>query len=93
MNAFFRCSFPMQDTGSPSRPPHVELARMRPGQTATVAIDRYPGERFSALQLAQVDSGLLLRAGLSANVTIDTRSAGARLAAATKPPSAGMVSR
>jgi membrane fusion protein (multidrug efflux system) len=26
----------------------VQLARMRPGQAATVAIDRYPGRRFSA---------------------------------------------
>jgi membrane fusion protein (multidrug efflux system) len=26
----------------------VQLARMRPGQTATVEIDRYPGRRFSA---------------------------------------------
>jgi membrane fusion protein, multidrug efflux system len=106
----------------------VQLARMRPGQTATVEIDRYPGERFSAkvtsvspstgsqfsmlppenangnwvkvvqrvpvrLQLTQVDPGLLLQAGLSANVTIDTRSVGARLAAATEPASAGTVSR
>src|SRR5580692_5046731 len=106
----------------------VQLARMRPGQTATVEIDRYPGERFRAkvtsvspstgsqfsmlppenatgnwvkvvqrvpvrLQLTQVDPGLLLQAGLSANVTFDTRSAGARLAAATKPSSASTVSR
>jgi membrane fusion protein, multidrug efflux system len=106
----------------------VQLARMRPGQTATVEIDRYPGERFSAkvtsvspstgsqfsmlppenatgnwvkvvqrvpvrLQLTQVDPGLLLQAGLSANVTVDTRSAGARLTAATKPSSASTVSR
>jgi membrane fusion protein, multidrug efflux system len=26
----------------------VQLARMRPGQTATIEIDRYPGRRFSA---------------------------------------------
>ena len=106
----------------------VQLARMRPGQAATVEIDRYPGERFSAkvtsvspstgsqfsmlppenatgnwvkvvqrvpvrLQLTQVDPGLLLQAGLSANVTVDTRSAGARLAATTKPSSASTVSR
>jgi membrane fusion protein (multidrug efflux system) len=106
----------------------VQLARMRPGQTATVEIDRYPGERFRAkvtsvspstgsqfsmlppenatgnwvkvvqrvpvrLQFTQVDPGLLLQAGLSANVTVDTRSAGARLAAATKPSSASTVSR
>src|SRR5260221_11227515 len=28
--------------------PQVQLARMRPGQSATVEIDRYPGRRFSA---------------------------------------------
>src|SRR5258708_33017676 len=28
--------------------PQVQLARMRPGQTATIEIDRYPGRRFSA---------------------------------------------
>src|SRR6266436_7909232 len=28
--------------------PQVQLARMRPGQAATVEIDRYPGRRFSA---------------------------------------------
>src|SRR5258706_14182716 len=28
--------------------PQVQLARMRPGQAATVEIDRYPGRRFAA---------------------------------------------
>src|SRR5258708_40359078 len=28
--------------------PQVQLARMRPGQAATVEIDRYPGRRFLA---------------------------------------------
>jgi membrane fusion protein, multidrug efflux system len=106
----------------------VQLARMRPGQEATVEIDRYPGRRFSAevtsvspstgsqfsllppenatgnwvkvvqrvpvrLQLTRVDAGFLLQAGLSANVTVDTRPRDRKLAAATGPPSAGTVSR
>jgi len=106
----------------------VQLARMRPGQTATVEIDRYPGRRFSAevtsvspstgsqfsllppenatgnwvkvvqrvpvrLQLTHVDTGFLLQAGLSANVTVDTHSHDPKLAAATGPTSAGAVSR
>jgi membrane fusion protein (multidrug efflux system) len=106
----------------------VQLARMRPGQVATVEIDRYPGRRFSAevtsvspstgsqfsllppenatgnwvkvvqrvpvrVQLTHVDEGFLLQAGLSANVTVDTRSSDRRLAAATGPTSAGTVSR
>jgi membrane fusion protein, multidrug efflux system len=104
----------------------VQLARMRPGQAATVEIDRIPGRRFSAtvaslspgtgsqfsmlpaenatgnwvkvvqrvpvrLQLAR-DPGLLLQAGLSASVTVDTRSQGdapsseaSSLAAGTSP--------
>ena len=87
----------------------VQLARMRPGQEATVKIDRYPGRAFSArvtsvspstgsqfsllppenatgnwvkvvqrvpvrLQLTSVNAGFLLQAGLSADVTVDTRS-------------------
>jgi membrane fusion protein (multidrug efflux system) len=102
----------------------VQLARMRPGQSATIEIDRYPGRRFSAvvtsvspstgsqfsmlppenatgnwvkvvqrvpvrLQLTQVDAGFLLQAGLSADVTVDTRSRGPQLAVATGPASAG----
>ena len=105
----------------------VQLARMRPGQAATVEIDRYPGRRFSAevtsvspstgsqfsllppenatgnwvkvvqrvpvrLQLTRVDAGFLLQAGLSANVTVDTRLPDRKLAAATGPPSAVTVS-
>jgi membrane fusion protein, multidrug efflux system len=87
----------------------VQLARMRPGQAATVEIDRVPGKRFEArvaslspgtgstfsmlpaenatgnwvkvvqrvpvrLQLVDIAPGLLLQAGLSANVTVDTGS-------------------
>jgi membrane fusion protein (multidrug efflux system) len=106
----------------------VQLARMRPGQVATVEIDRYPGRRFSAevtsvspstgsqfsllppenatgnwvkvvqrvpvrLQLTHIDTGFPLQAGLSANVTVDTRSRDRKLTAATPPASAGTVSR
>jgi membrane fusion protein (multidrug efflux system) len=106
----------------------VQLARMRPGQAATVEIDRYPGRRFPAevtsvspstgsqfsmlppenatgnwvkvvqrvpvrLQLTHIDTVLLLQAGLSANVTVDTQSADPKLAAVTGPTSAGLVSR
>jgi membrane fusion protein, multidrug efflux system len=101
----------------------VQLARMRPGQSATIEIDRYPGRRFSAmvtsvspstgsqfsllppenatgnwvkvvqrvpvrLQLTQVDAGFLLQAGLSADVTVDTRSRGPQLAVAAGTASA-----
>jgi membrane fusion protein (multidrug efflux system) len=87
----------------------VQLARMRPGQKASVEIDRLPGKHFEAritslspgtgstfsmlppenatgnwvkvvqrvpvrLQLTDVAPGLLLQAGLSADVTVDTRS-------------------
>jgi membrane fusion protein (multidrug efflux system) len=97
---------------------------MRPGQTATIKIDRYPGRQFSAvvtsvspstgsqfsllppenatgnwvkvvqrvpvrLQLANVDAGFLLQAGLSADVTVDTHSRDRELAAMTGPTSAG----
>jgi multidrug resistance efflux pump len=41
------------------------------------------------LQLTQVDAGFLLQAGLSADVTVDTRSRGPQLAVATGPASAG----
>jgi membrane fusion protein, multidrug efflux system len=106
----------------------VQLARMRPGQAATVKIDRYPGTQFSAvvtsaspstgsqfsmlppenatgnwvkvvqrvpvrIQLTQVDAGFLLQAGLSADVTVDTRSRDPDLADATAPTSADTVSR
>jgi membrane fusion protein (multidrug efflux system) len=102
----------------------VQLARMRPGQTATVKIDRYPGLAFSAkvasvspstgsqfsmlppenatgnwvkvvqrvpvrLQLTHVDPGFLLQAGLSADVTVDTRSRDSKLADAVELGSAG----
>jgi membrane fusion protein, multidrug efflux system len=106
----------------------VQLVHMRPGQAATVEIDRIPGRRFSArvasvspgtgsqfsvlppenatgnwvkvvqrvpvrLQLAESDPDVLWQAGLSANVTVDTRSraaspssAPARAQGATSPP-------
>jgi membrane fusion protein (multidrug efflux system) len=86
-----------------------QLAYVRPGQTATVKIDRYPGRRFPAvvasvspgtgsqfsllppenatgnwvkvvqrvpvrLQLTETDPELPIQAGLSADVTVDTRS-------------------
>jgi membrane fusion protein (multidrug efflux system) len=86
-----------------------QLAYVRPGQTATVKIDRYPSRRFSAvvtsvspgtgsqfsvlppenatgnwvkvvqrvpvrLQLVDVGPELLIQAGLSADVTVDTQS-------------------
>jgi membrane fusion protein (multidrug efflux system) len=101
----------------------VQLARMRPGQEATVKIDRYPGRTFSAkvtsvspstgsqfsllppenatgnwvkvvqrvpvrLQLTHVDAEFLLQAGLSADVTVDTRSRDTALADAIGPSSA-----
>jgi membrane fusion protein, multidrug efflux system len=104
----------------------VQLAHMRPGNDASIEIDRFPGRRFSAvitsvspstgsqfsllppenatgnwvkvvqrvpvrLQLTDADSSLLLQAGLSANVTVDTRSQGhppeARAAANSFPMS------
>lgn len=99
----------------------AQLERMRPGQTATVEIDRIPGRRFSArvaslspgtgsqfsmlppenatgnwvkvvqripvrLQLAHIDPGLLLQTGLSANVTVDTRSRVDEPSSETKRP-------
>jgi len=102
----------------------VQLARMRPGQVATVKIDRYPGRTFPAkvtsvspstgsqfsllppenatgnwvkvvqrvpvrLQLTHVDAEFLLQAGLSADVTVDTRSRDTALADAIGPRSAG----
>jgi membrane fusion protein (multidrug efflux system) len=105
----------------------VQLARMRPGQVATVKIDRYPGRAFSAkvtsvspstgsqfsllppenatgnwvkvvqrvpvrLQLTSVDAGFLLQAGLSADVTVDTRSRDPALADAG-PTTEGTVLR
>jgi membrane fusion protein, multidrug efflux system len=106
----------------------VQLARMRPGQMATVKIDRYPGRTFSAkvtsvspstgsqfsllppenatgnwvkvvqrvpvrLQLTRDDASFLLQAGLSADVTVDTRTRDSTLADAIEPTSAGAVSR
>jgi membrane fusion protein, multidrug efflux system len=41
------------------------------------------------LQLTQVDAGFLLQAGLSADVTVDTRSRGPQLAVAAGTASAG----
>ena len=105
----------------------VQLARMRPGQMATVKIDRYPGRAFSAkvtsvspstgsqfsllppenatgnwvkvvqrvpvrLQLTDDDAGFLLQAGLSADVTVDTRARDPALADTVEPASAGAVS-
>src|SRR5580692_1193028 len=105
----------------------VQLARMRPGQTATVKIDRYPGRTFQAkvssvspstgsqfsllppenatgnwvkvvqrvpvrLQLTHVDAEFPLQAGLSADVTVDTRTSAPKLADANQPDSAGTVS-
>jgi membrane fusion protein (multidrug efflux system) len=101
----------------------VQLAHMRPGQVATVKIDRYPGRRFSAkvislspstgsqfsllppenatgnwvkvvqrvpvrLQLAQADAEFALQAGLSADVTVDTRTGDPKVADANEPSSA-----
>jgi membrane fusion protein (multidrug efflux system) len=106
----------------------VQLARMRPGQLATVKIDRYPGRTFQAkvtsvspstgsqfsllppenatgnwvkvvqrvpvrLQLTQFDAEYPLQAGLSADVTVDTRPGDPKLADAKEPSSAGTVSR
>jgi len=86
----------------------VQLARMRPGEKATVRIDRFPGKEFAAtvssvspstgsqfsmlppenatgnwvkvvqrvpvrLQLDDLEPGVPLQAGLSADVTVDTR--------------------
>jgi membrane fusion protein (multidrug efflux system) len=100
----------------------VQLARMRPGQAATVKIDRYPGRTFSAkvtsvspstgsqfsllppenatgnwvkvvqrvpvrLQLTQTDAEFPLQAGLSADVTVDTRARDAKLADAVESTS------
>jgi membrane fusion protein, multidrug efflux system len=86
-----------------------QLAHMRPGQAATVSIDRYPGRRFQAritslspstgsqfsvlppenatgnwvkvvqrlpvrLRLTDLDGAFVMQSGLSADVTVDTRS-------------------
>jgi membrane fusion protein, multidrug efflux system len=104
----------------------VQLARMRPGQMATVKIDRYPGRTFQAkvislspstgsqfsllppenatgnwvkvvqrvpvrLQLTQFDAEFPLQTGLSADVTVDTRASGPKLADASEPASAATV--
>jgi membrane fusion protein (multidrug efflux system) len=45
------------------------------------------------LQLANVDAGFLLQAGLSADVTVDTHSRDRELAASTGPTSAGALPR
>jgi membrane fusion protein, multidrug efflux system len=106
----------------------VQLARMRPGQTAIVKIDRYPGRTFAAkvasmspstgsqfsllppenatgnwvkvvqrvpvrLQLTHVDADFLLQAGLSVDVTVDTRSRDAALADAIGSSTVGGVAR
>jgi len=98
-----------------------QLAHMRPGQSATVTIDRYPDRRFRAvvaslspgtgaqfsvlpaenatgnwvkvvqrvpvrLRLLDVDAAHPLEAGLSADVSVDTRSAAS--APAARPASA-----
>ncbi len=102
----------------------AQLARLRPGQAATVTIDRIPGRRFTAtvaslspgtgsqfsmlppenatgnwvkvvqrvpvrLQLAPMDSELLLQAGLSVSVTVDTRSMDERSSESKHPLAAG----
>jgi membrane fusion protein (multidrug efflux system) len=99
----------------------VQLARMHPGQPATVRVDRYPGKKFSAvvtsmspstgsqfsllppenatgnwvkvvqrvpirLHLTHLDDGLLLQAGLSADVTVDTQALGGDLDASNRTP-------
>jgi membrane fusion protein, multidrug efflux system len=106
----------------------VQLAHMRPGQVATIKIDRYPGRTFSAevisvspstgsqfsllppenatgnwvkvvqrvpvrLQLTQSDAEFPLQAGLSADVTVDTRTRDPKLAGANEPSVPGTVSR
>jgi membrane fusion protein, multidrug efflux system len=106
----------------------VQLARMRPGQVATVKIDRYPGRTFSAkvtsvspstgsqfsllppenatgnwvkvvqrvpvrLQLTETEAEFPLQAGLSADVTVDTRTSDPKRADANELRSADMVSR
>ncbi len=105
----------------------VQLSQMRVGQAATVKIDRYPGERFSAqvaslspgtgsqfsmlppenatgnwvkvvqrvpvrLHFDALDPALLLQAGLSAYVTVDTRSR-ARAPASNGRAAGGVASR
>ena len=105
----------------------VQLAHMRPGQVATVKIDRYPGRTFSAkvtsvspstgsqfsmlppenatgnwvkvvqrvpvrLQLTQFEAEFPLQAGLSADVTVDTRTNAPKLADVNGRTSAGSVS-
>ncbi len=105
----------------------AQLDRVRPGQSATVEIDRLGGKRFAArvaslspgtgsqfsmlppenatgnwvkvvqripvrLQLDHVDPGLLLQAGLSANVTVDTRSEADPLSSEPKRPMASETS-
>jgi len=107
----------------------AQLAYVRPGQSATVRIDRYPGQKFAAvvtsvspgtgsqfsllppenatgnwvkvvqrvpvrLQLVDVAPELLIQAGLSAVVTVDTHShdhPSDRGVAAMVPPTAGTV--
>src|SRR6202453_5020278 len=106
----------------------VQLARMRPGQSATVRIDRYPGKKFSAvvtsmspstgsqfsllppenatgnwvkvvqrvpirLHLTHLDDALLLQAGLSADVTVDTQAPAGDLDASNRTASAGRAVR
>jgi len=101
----------------------VQLARMRPGQTATVKLDRYPGRKFPAtvtsvspstgsqfsllppenatgnwvkvvqrvpvrLQLSHLPDGFILQAGLSADVTVDTRPGDGE---AAEPPAAAFA--
>ncbi|HEV2702296.1 MAG TPA: HlyD family secretion protein [Steroidobacteraceae bacterium] len=96
----------------------VQLARMRPGQRASIVIDRYPGRKFAAvvtslspgtgsqfsllppenatgnwvkvvqrvpvrLQLTDLGNSFRLQAGLSADVTVDTRAGDRESLAAT----------
>jgi membrane fusion protein (multidrug efflux system) len=104
----------------------VQLARMRPGQDATVEIDRVPGKRFTArvaslspgtgstfsvlppenatgnwvkvvqrvpVRLQLDDAGLLLQSGLSASVSVDTRSQAQTADSSPKPPLAADTPR
>jgi membrane fusion protein (multidrug efflux system) len=106
----------------------VQLAHMRPGETARVHIDRFPGRDFTAtvssvspstgsqfsmlppenatgnwvkvvqrvpvrLRLDDLDPALILQAGLSADVTVDTHVHDHEFGLAASPPVAGSLPR
>jgi membrane fusion protein (multidrug efflux system) len=106
----------------------VQLAHMRPGNIASVTIDRFPNKRFSAvvtsvspstgsqfsllpaenatgnwvkvvqrvavrLQLTDVDPSFLLQAGLSADVSVDTKTLDPELGPGTERGAATAESR